>query len=117
MDGLVPSVTQVTSQPRLGQLQQRINDLCGFRGYVSSRFASKNLRSVPLFASPRRSFGNNYTERRRMMKIFFFFVSKARISRIAACLDGHAKRLVYQQKTVQSELEGGRNQVGFTSDC
>ena len=31
MDGLVPSVTQVTSQPRLGQVQRRINDMCGYK--------------------------------------------------------------------------------------
>ena len=31
MDGLVPSVTQVTSQPRLGQIQRRINELCNYQ--------------------------------------------------------------------------------------
>jgi len=34
MDGLVSGVTTLTSQPQLGQIQQRVQSLCGWGRFV-----------------------------------------------------------------------------------
>jgi len=34
MDGLVSGVTTLTSQPQLGQIQKRVQSLCGWGRYV-----------------------------------------------------------------------------------
>jgi len=33
MDGLVPSVTTLISQPQLSQIQQRVQSLCGWKRF------------------------------------------------------------------------------------
>jgi len=41
MDGLVPGVTTMTSQPQLSQIQQRAQSLCGWKRFVKLCFSQK----------------------------------------------------------------------------
>jgi len=52
MDGKLPTVTQVTMQPRLSQLQKRVQDMCGWtkRGFPGAQPVSMDLNKLNLLS-------------------------------------------------------------------